>query len=85
MRAWLTRQADGTFMLTARQPVFAAVDGTQAVNSYVPYSDALGLRHFCRSGVCAEEHGAARMRVNDYVECEVSLRIVGEVRRGEAT
>ena len=53
MKAFLTRQLDGSYMLTEREPVIAEVGTTGVWDAYVPAGDALGIRHLCARGVRA--------------------------------
>lgn len=50
MRLWLSRQADGRYMLTATKPVQAEVKGTGTADLYIRYGDPIGLRHLCAAG-----------------------------------
>lgn len=53
MRAWLTRQRDGKYMLTRFRPVEARVAGTRYTDMYVRAGDAMGWRHMCAEGTLA--------------------------------
>lgn len=51
MDAYLTRQRDGSYMLTELEPVIAPVGGTGVLDAYVRAGDGLGIRHLCARGV----------------------------------
>lgn len=83
MRFWLTRQADGSFMLTQRPPVITRVGESNTFDAYIDPGDAAGLRkHFCR-GQTIRFFGreVARLQPLDAIEVEMEGRVVGEVVR----
>lgn len=51
IRAWLSREASGLYMLSHGRPVVAPVGNTGEVSLYVPPGDPIGLRHLCPWGV----------------------------------
>lgn len=51
MKAYLSKQASGGYMLTATPPVKAKVAGTFSHDLYVPIGDPIGLRNMCAAGV----------------------------------
>lgn len=52
MKAWLSRQRDGNYMLTAYRPVRAKITGLDNTEDlYVRYGDPLGVRNLCAQGI----------------------------------
>lgn len=51
MKAWLSRQRDGNYMLTAYRPIKAKITGIGTEDLYVRYGDPLGIRNLCSAGI----------------------------------
>jgi hypothetical protein len=47
MKLWLTRQHNGLYMLTVKEPVFAKVDGRDFEDAYIVPGEPVGMRNFC--------------------------------------
>jgi len=47
MKLWLTRQRNGLYMLTVKEPVFAKVDGRDFEDAYIVPGEPVGMRNFC--------------------------------------
>lgn len=47
MKLWLTKQRNGTYMLTKLKPIKCRVYGTEHEDVYVQYGEPIGLRHLC--------------------------------------
>jgi hypothetical protein len=47
MKLWLTRQHNGLYMLTVKEPVFAKVDGREFEDAYIVPGEPVGMRNFC--------------------------------------
>ena len=74
MKAYLTRQRDGSYMLTEKAPVIAPVGDTGVQDAYVAAGDALGIRHLCARGVAAALGGKKLPKLMP-TPCELILRI----------
>jgi len=51
IRAWLTRQANGEFLLSALRPIISQVGKTGRNDVYVRPGDPVGYRHMCPTSV----------------------------------
>ncbi len=49
-RLWLTRQAQGDYMLSAFAPLVTRVRGADHEDVYLRPGDPIGLRHMCPAG-----------------------------------
>jgi len=49
-KLWLTRQADGSYMLSLYRPEACKVHGTDHKDVYVKAGEPIGLRHLCAHG-----------------------------------
>jgi len=47
MKMWLTRQHNGLYMLTAKEPIMAKVEGRDFEDAYVAPGEPIGMRNFC--------------------------------------
>lgn len=47
MKLWLTRQHNGLYMLTVKEPIFAKVDGREFEDAYIAPGEPVGMRNFC--------------------------------------
>lgn len=47
MELFLTRQHNGLYMLTAKEPIMAKVDGREFEDAYVAPGEPVGMRNFC--------------------------------------
>ena len=47
MKLWLTRQANGRYMLTHRVPVIKQVGRANKYDAYIEPGDPIGVRHLC--------------------------------------
>lgn len=51
MKLYLTRQHDGSYMLTAFRPIVTRVRGTSFDDVYLRHGEPIGIRHLCAGGV----------------------------------
>jgi len=51
IRAWLSRQRNGSYMLTAAEPILCMVRGTDYQDYYVRQGDPIGYRNMCAEAV----------------------------------
>lgn len=51
IEAYLTRQFAGDYMLTAKEPIVAIVEGVGHHDVYLQPGEPIGLRHLCIAGV----------------------------------
>ena len=47
MKLWLTRQHNGLYMLTVKEPIFAKVEGRDFEDAYIVPGEPVGMRNFC--------------------------------------
>ena len=47
MKLWLTRQHNGLYMLTVKEPIFTKVDGRDFEDAYIAPGEPVGMRNFC--------------------------------------
>jgi hypothetical protein len=47
MKLWLTRQRNGLYMLTVKEPIFTKVDGRDFEDAYIVPGEPVGMRNFC--------------------------------------
>lgn len=47
MKLWITRQHNGLYMLTAKEPIFTKVEGREFEDAYVAPGEPIGMRNFC--------------------------------------
>jgi hypothetical protein len=50
-RLWLTRQHDGSHMITLLRPRIRRVAGTDYDDAYIREGEPVGVRHLCAGGV----------------------------------
>ncbi len=50
-RMWLSRQRDGSYMLTKLKPIPKKVRGTVVRDLYMRPGEPVGMRHLCADGV----------------------------------
>jgi hypothetical protein len=50
---WLSRQANGSYMLTLKKPHYVRIDGSKHFDFYVRAGDRIGLRNMCPGGTHA--------------------------------
>lgn len=51
MKLWLSRQHDGSHMLTYLKPIWKGVKGTAYEDFYIEPGEPIGVRHLCQGGV----------------------------------
>ncbi len=47
MKLWLTRQRNGLYMLTVKEPIFTKVEGRDFEDAYIVPGEPVGMRNFC--------------------------------------
>jgi hypothetical protein len=47
MKLWLTRQHNGLYMLTVKEPIFTKVEGREFEDAYIVPGEPVGMRNFC--------------------------------------
>ena len=72
MKLWLSRQANGMYMLTERKPIAAPVDRLDYTDLYIAPGDAIGIRNVCGLilGVC----GVPALKRGESVQVELEGR-----------
>ena len=75
MRMFLTRDAQGQYVLTSRWPYIATVEKTNVNDVYVTPGDAIGIRHLCPRIV-----GAMGFDLKRFETVEVDVQITAVVR-----
>lgn len=75
--AWLSRRANGQYMLTEQKPQLHRVGKTMLEDFYVPLGDAIGVNNLCQPGVIALSGGLA-LRRREQVRVRMFVEVVGE-------
>lgn len=76
MELWLSRQANGSYMLTDKKPVIGEVGTTGYRDLYVAVGDSVGIRHMCPRG--AQGLFGVKLRRLESVRVELSGRVAAK-------
>jgi hypothetical protein len=74
MRLWLSRQHDGTYMLSFLKPEQSMVLGTGHADLYFAAGEPVGMRHLCAEGV--RSFFGRSLEAMESVKVEISGKVI---------
>ena len=75
MKLWLTRQYDGSYMLTLLKPHIVEVNGTEHKDAYIQLGEPIGVRFLCAGGI------RSVLGLDEDLEALESIPVVVEMTR----
>jgi hypothetical protein len=80
MRGYITRQANGSFLMSAFRPLWTQVRGTDHHDAYIRPGDPVGTRHHCvESMALLFGEQVLAMQPGQTFRAELSGRIMGPI------
>ena len=76
MKLWLTRQHNGLYMLTVKEPVSAKVDGRDFEDAYIVPGQPVGMRNFCDL-ILVLLNIEKPLRRGEKIQVELSGKVIG--------